>query len=60
MISATYIFVKKVFFIIRSEGIELKKQNFIKGSIILMVSAAAAKVLGAVFKIPLTNMLEWA
>lgn len=57
MISATYIFVKKVFFIIRSEGIELKKQNFIKGSIILMVSAAAAKVLGAVFKIPLTNML---
>nr|WP_278245121.1 polysaccharide biosynthesis C-terminal domain-containing protein [Ruminococcus flavefaciens] len=35
----------------------MKKQNFIKGSIILMVSAAAAKVLGAVFKIPLTNML---
>lgn len=35
----------------------LKKQNFIKGSIILMVSAAAAKLLGAVFKIPLTNIL---
>lgn len=35
----------------------LKKQNFIKGSLILMASAAAAKVLGAVFKIPLTNML---
>ena len=35
----------------------LKKQNFIKGSIILMVSAAAAKLLGAVFRIPLTNIL---
>ncbi len=35
----------------------LKKQNFIKGSIILMISAAAAKLFGAVFKIPLTNML---
>jgi len=35
----------------------LKKQTFLKGSLILMISAAAAKVLGAVFKIPLTNML---
>nr|WP_295072443.1 polysaccharide biosynthesis C-terminal domain-containing protein [Ruminococcus sp.] len=35
----------------------MKKQNFIKGSIILMISAAAAKLLGAVFKIPLTNIL---
>ncbi|NLT09372.1 MAG: polysaccharide biosynthesis protein [Ruminococcus sp.] len=35
----------------------MKKQSFLKGSVILMVSAAAAKVLGAVFKIPLTNML---
>lgn len=35
----------------------LKKQNFIKGSIILMISAAVAKLLGAVFKIPLTNIL---
>lgn len=35
----------------------LKKQNFIKASVILMVSAVAAKALGAVFKIPLTNML---
>ena len=35
----------------------MKKQNFIKGSVILMLSAAAAKVLGAVFKIPLTNLL---
>ncbi|WP_242823074.1 polysaccharide biosynthesis C-terminal domain-containing protein [Ruminococcus flavefaciens] len=35
----------------------LKKQTFIKGSIILMVSAAASKLLGAVFKIPLTNIL---
>ena len=35
----------------------MKKQNFIKASVILMASAVAAKVLGAVFKIPLTNML---
>ena len=37
--------------------IYLKKQNFIKGSVILMLSAAAAKLLGAFFKIPLTNIL---
>ena len=35
----------------------MRKQNFIKGSVILMVSAAAAKLLGAIFKIPLTNLL---
>ncbi|HOF68140.1 MAG TPA: oligosaccharide flippase family protein, partial [Ruminococcus sp.] len=35
----------------------MKKQDFIKGSIILMLSAAIAKMLGALFKIPLTNML---
>ena len=35
----------------------LKRQDFLKGSIILMISAAAAKLLGAVFKIPLTNIL---
>lgn len=35
----------------------MKKQTFLKGSLILMASAIAAKVLGAVFKIPLTNML---
>lgn len=35
----------------------MKKQNFIKGSVILMVSAIAAKALGALFKIPLTNLL---
>lgn len=35
----------------------MKKQNFIKGSLILMVSVIAAKILGAVFKIPLTNLL---
>ena len=35
----------------------MKKQNFLKGSLILMLSAAAAKVLGALFKIPLTNIL---
>ncbi|MBO4877246.1 MAG: polysaccharide biosynthesis C-terminal domain-containing protein [Ruminococcus sp.] len=35
----------------------MKRQDFLKGSLILMVSAAAAKLLGAVFRIPLTNML---
>ncbi len=35
----------------------MKKQNFLKGSLILMVSAVLAKALGALFKIPLTNML---
>ena len=35
----------------------MKKQTFLKGSLILMISAAAAKLLGAMFKIPLTNML---
>lgn len=35
----------------------MKKQSFIKGSIILIVSAAIAKAIGAFFKIPLTNIL---
>ncbi len=35
----------------------MKKQNFIQGSLILIASAAAAKVIGAVFRIPLANML---
>ncbi len=35
----------------------MKKQGFLYGSVILMASAAAAKVLGALFKIPLANML---
>ena len=35
----------------------MKKQTFIKGSLILMLSAIAAKILGAFFKIPLTNIL---
>ncbi len=37
--------------------IVLKKQNFLKGSVILMLSVVVAKVLGALFKIPLTNIL---
>ncbi len=37
--------------------VELKKQTFFKGSLILMASAAIAKVLGAFFKVPLTNLL---
>ncbi len=35
----------------------MKKQTFIKGSVILMLSAVIAKALGALFKIPLTNIL---
>lgn len=35
----------------------MKKQNFIEGSLILIASAAAAKVMGAIFRIPLANML---
>lgn len=35
----------------------MKKQNILKGSIILMISAVVAKGFGAVFKIPLTNLL---
>lgn len=35
----------------------MKKQNILKGSIILMVSAVVAKAFGALFKIPLTNLL---
>lgn len=35
----------------------MKKQSFIHGSVILIASAIIAKLIGAVFKIPLTNML---
>ena len=35
----------------------MKRQTFLKGSLILMFSAVVAKIFGAVFKIPLTNML---
>ncbi|MCM1579083.1 MAG: polysaccharide biosynthesis C-terminal domain-containing protein [Ruminococcus sp.] len=35
----------------------MKKQGFLYGSAVLMVSAAAVKILGAMFKIPLANML---
>lgn len=35
----------------------MKKQGFLYGSAVLMISAVAVKALGALFKIPLTNML---
>ncbi len=35
----------------------MKKQSFLKGAVILMVANAVAKILGAVFKIPLTYIL---
>lgn len=36
----------------------INKQNFIKGTIILMIANAISKILGAVFKIPLTYLLQ--
>lgn len=39
------------------KGDFLKKQNFLKASLILMLSAGVSKALGALFKIPLTNLL---
>lgn len=35
----------------------MKNQSFLKGSVILIASAVIAKTIGALFKIPLTNML---
>lgn len=35
----------------------MKNQSFLKGSVILIASAVIAKAVGALFKIPLTNML---
>lgn len=36
----------------------MKKQSFVWGAIILMIANAVSKILGAVFKIPLTYILE--
>ncbi|MBQ6846046.1 MAG: polysaccharide biosynthesis protein [Oscillospiraceae bacterium] len=36
---------------------ERKKQSFFKGAMILSVAAVIVKILGAIFKIPLTNIL---
>ena len=36
----------------------MKKQSFVKGAIILMIANAISKILGAVFKIPLTYILQ--
>lgn len=35
----------------------MKKQSFLSGSLILIASAALSKVIGAIFRIPLANML---
>lgn len=35
----------------------MKKQSFIFGSVLLLISAVLVKIIGALFKIPLTNML---
>lgn len=39
------------------DGDNLKKQGFIKGSVILIVSVIIVKIIGAMFKIPLADML---
>lgn len=36
----------------------MKKQSFVTGAAILMIANAISKILGAVFKIPLTYILE--
>lgn len=44
-------------FLPAQKGQPMKKQTFLKGSLILGISALTAKLLGALFKIPLTNLL---
>ena len=34
----------------------MKKQSFLTGAVILMIANAISKILGAVFKIPLTSV----
>lgn len=41
----------------KTGGFTQKRQGFLAGSVILMVSAALTKVLGAAFKLPLTQVL---
>lgn len=36
----------------------MKKQSFLTGALILMIANAISKILGAVFKIPLTYILK--
>lgn len=38
-------------------GEQKKRQSFLEGTFVLLVATAIAKVLGAVFRIPLTNLL---
>lgn len=45
-------------FFLKKRVILLKKQGFIHGAIILIVANAISKILGAVFKIPLTYILH--
>ena len=39
------------------ENKESKQQNFLSGAIVLLVANALVKVIGALFKIPLNNMI---
>lgn len=36
----------------------MKRQSFLTGAVILMIANAISKILGAVFKIPLTYILN--
>ena len=49
-----YIYCKKMYV----KGLAMKnKQGFLSGSLILIASAALSKVIGAIFRIPLANLL---
>ena len=39
------------------EGINMSKENFIKGAAILGVAGLVVKILGAIYRIPLTNLI---
>lgn len=39
------------------KNVNQKKQNFVLGALILMISGILCKVIGACFKVPLTNMI---
>ena len=41
-----------------SEKANVRKQNFVLGAMILMISNLAVKVIGAIFKIPLMNIIH--
>ena len=41
-----------------SEKVSARKQNFVLGAMILMISNLSVKIIGAIFKIPLMNIIH--